>query len=55
MALPSLVDLEDLQGGRVLARLDLNVPVLDGAVLDDTRIAAALPTLRWLLDRAEVV
>ncbi len=55
MALPSLVDLEDLRGGRVLARLDLNVPVRDGAVLDDTRIVAALPTLRWLLDRAEVV
>jgi phosphoglycerate kinase len=53
--LPPLDDLEGLDGRRVLARLDLNVPVRDGEVLDDTRIIAALPTLRWLLDRAGVV
>ena len=55
MSLPPLGDLGDIAGGRVLARLDLNVPVRDGEVLDDTRIVAALPSLRWLLDRAGVV
>ena len=55
MNLPPLGDLEDVGGARVLARLDLNVPVRDGEVLDDTRIIAALPTLRWLLERASVV
>jgi phosphoglycerate kinase len=53
--LPVLGDLDDLDGARVLTRLDLNVPVADGKVMDDTRIVAALPTLRWLLERAEVV
>ena len=55
MSLPSLDDLRDLGGARVLLRLDLNVPVKAGVVQDATRIEAALPTLRWLLDRASVV
>jgi len=55
VTLPALGDLENLDGARVLSRLDLNVPVADGKVMDDTRIIAALPTLRWLLERAEVV
>ena len=55
MSLPSLAELENVGGARVLARLDLNVPVRDGEVLDDTRIVAALPTLRWLTERAAVV
>jgi phosphoglycerate kinase len=55
VSLPALADLHDVDGARVLARLDLNVPVRDGDVLDDTRIVAALPTLRWLLQRAHVV
>jgi len=53
--LPALADLDNVDGARVLARLDLNVPVRNGEVLDDTRIVAALPTLRWLTERASVV
>jgi phosphoglycerate kinase len=55
MNLPALADLEGVEGARVLIRLDLNVPVAGGVVQDDTRIVAALPTLRWLSERASVI
>src|SRR5690606_6035261 len=49
MTVKRLQDL-DLKGKRVLIREDLNVPVKEGVIGNDTRIQAAIPTLRLALD-----
>ncbi|MBX4209583.1 phosphoglycerate kinase, partial [Candidatus Parcubacteria bacterium] len=46
-----IADEKDLRGKKVLLRLDLNVPIENGAVRDDFRIRRSLPTLRMLRER----
>nr|WP_281174267.1 phosphoglycerate kinase [Deinococcus misasensis] len=48
-----MMKLEDLnvQGKRVLVRVDYNIPIKDGVAQDETRVAASIPTLQYLLDQ----
>ncbi|HYI39385.1 MAG TPA: phosphoglycerate kinase [Allosphingosinicella sp.] len=51
----ALDDLGDVQGKRALVRVDLNVPMADLVVTDDTRFRATLPTVTELADKGAIV
>jgi len=51
----TLDDMGDIAGKRVLVREDLNVPMADGQVTDDTRLRAAVPTVAELADKGAKV
>jgi phosphoglycerate kinase len=51
----TLDDLGDVRGKRALVRVDLNVPMQDGVVTDDTRLRATLPTVTELADKGAIV
>ncbi len=53
--IPTLDDLGDVAGKRVLVRTDFNVPMENGVITDDFRIRAALPTITWLTERGATV
>jgi phosphoglycerate kinase len=55
MAFRTLDDLGDIKGKRALVRVDLNVPMADGRVTDETRMRALVPTVLELADKGAKV
>ena len=51
----TIEDVKDFKGKRVLLRCDLNVPIHDGAITDDQRIRASIPTIKYLVDHGAKV
>ena len=48
----SVDDLKNVKGKRILVRCDFNVPLKEGRITDETRIVAALPTIKKLIGEA---
>lgn len=55
MAKKSIKDLGNLQGKKVLMRVDFNVPLKDGVITNDNRITAAAPTIQYALEQGAKV
>ena len=55
MASPRSIKDLDLRGKKALIRVDFNVPIKNGAIQDDTRIRASLPTIRYALEHGATV
>ena len=53
--LQTIESLKDLQGKKVLVRVDFNVPQKGGVIRDDNRIRAALPTINYLTGKGAKV
>ena len=51
----TIKEIENLSGKRVIVRLDLNVPMSNGKILDDFRIKKAVPTLEYLHKKGAIV
>lgn len=55
MSFKTIDDIQEPAGKRALVRVDLNVPMKDGKITDDTRIRAVAPTIRELSDKGAKV
>ncbi|MBI3627486.1 MAG: phosphoglycerate kinase [Candidatus Sungbacteria bacterium] len=49
MKIRTIETVRNFEGKRVILRVDMNVPLVRGKILDDFRIQAALPTIKWVL------
>ena len=49
----SIEDLENIEGKKILLRLDLNVPMMNGNIIDTNRIDKIIPTLDFLIKKKQ--